>query len=203
MNVWPPEPDTVILPWVWTYLYKVDPITLEDVEKSRGTSNGGTRFGKVVTLAKTYAACAEQPAHRLTWSLIAALNYVGLGCYVSNAFAEAPTPKEPFYMVVDEQFRDWWENCLGKSPIPQGWVIPILKNLQGHPKAPRLWHTHIDGILITKMGFQHTTHEVCLYFKHHYIHGLILVLRQVDDFIIGAKTMQLCLKIKQQIQDNI
>jgi hypothetical protein len=108
-NVWrttttPPEPDTVILPWVWTYLYKVDPITLEDVDKSRGTCNGGTRFGKVVTLAETYAACVEQPAHRLTWSLIAALNYVGLGCDVSNAFAEAPAPKEPFYMVVDEQF---------------------------------------------------------------------------------------------------
>ncbi len=44
---------------------------------------------------------------------------------------------------------------------------------------------------------------MCLYFKHHDIHGLILVLRQVDDFIIGAKTMQLCLDIKQQIQDNM
>ena len=122
---------------------------------------------------------------------------------MSNAFAKAPAPKEPFYMVVDEQFRDWWENCLEKPPIPHGWVIPILKNLQGHPEAPRLWHKHIDGILISKMGFQHTTHEVCLYFKHHDTHGLILVLRQVDDFIIGAKTMQLCLDIKQQIQDNM
>jgi hypothetical protein len=106
-------------------------------------------------------------------------------------------------MVVDEQFRDWCENCLDKLPIPQGWVIPIPKNLQGHPEAPRLWHKHFDGILITKMGFQHTTHEVCLYFKHHNIYRLILVLRQVDDFIIGAKTMQLCLDIKQQIQDNM
>jgi hypothetical protein len=91
-------------PWVWTYLYKVDPITLEDVEKSRDTCNGGTRFSKVVTLAKAYAACVEHPAHRLMWSLIATLNYVGLGCDVSNAFPEAPAPKEPFYMAVDEQF---------------------------------------------------------------------------------------------------
>ena len=29
------------------------------------------------------------------------------------------------------------------------------------------------------------------------------MLRQIDDFIIGAKTMQLCLDIKQQIQDNM
>jgi hypothetical protein len=63
--------------------------------------------------------------------------------------------KEPFYMVVDEQFRDWWENCLEKPPILQGWFIPILKKLQGHPEAPRLWHKHIDGILIIKVGFQH------------------------------------------------
>jgi hypothetical protein len=199
----PPDPKTVILPWVWTYLYKIDPMTLEDVEKSRGTCNGGTRYGKVVTLAETYAACVEQPAHRLTWSLIAALNYIGHGCDVSNAFAEAPAPKEQFYMVVDDQFRDWWENCLGKEPIPRGWVIPILKNLQGHPEAPRLWHKHIDGILLTKMDFQHTTHEPCLYFRHHETLGLILLLRQVDDFIIGAKTMALCLQIKQQIQDNM
>jgi hypothetical protein len=106
-------------------------------------------------------------------------------------------------MVVDEQFRDWWENCLGKPPIPRGWVIPILRNLQGHPEAPRLWHKHIDGILIAKMGFTHTTHEPCLYYKHHATLGLILLLQQVDDFIIGAKTMELCLDIKQQIQDSM
>jgi hypothetical protein len=88
----PPDPNTIILPWVWTYLYKIDPTMLKDVEKSPGTCNGGTRYGKVVTLAETYAVCVEQSAHRLTWSLIAALNYVGLGCDVSNAFAEAPPP---------------------------------------------------------------------------------------------------------------
>jgi hypothetical protein len=188
----PLDPDVVVLPWVWTYLYKIDPVTLEDVEKSRGTCNGGTRHGKV-----------EQPAHRLTWALIAALNYVGLRCDVSNAFAEAPPPNKPFYMVADAQFCDWWENCLGNPPLPRGYVIPILRNLQGHPEAPRLWHKHINGILLTKMGFQHTTHKPCLYFKHHETHGLLIVLRQVDDFIIGAKSMDLCLEIKQQIQDNM
>jgi hypothetical protein len=112
-------------------------------------------------------------------------------------------PKEPFYMVVDEQFRGWWKNCLSNPPISRGWVIPILRNLQGHPEAPQLWHKHINGILIAKMGFTHTTHEPCLYFRHHATLGLILLLRQVDDFIIGAKTMELYLQIKQQIQDNV
>jgi hypothetical protein len=57
-------------------------------------------------------------------------------------------------MVADTQFCDWWENCLGNSPLPRGYVIHILRNLQGHPEAPRLWHKHINGILLTKMGFQ-------------------------------------------------
>jgi predicted transcriptional regulator len=53
------------------------------------------------------------------------------------------------------------------------------------------------------MGFTHTTHEPCLYYKHHVTLGLLLLLQQGDDFIIGAKTMELCLDIKQQIQDNM
>ena len=65
-----------VLPWVWTYLYKVDPITLEDVEKSRGTYNGNTK--RIVTLAETYAACVEQPAHRLMWAIVTALNFIFL-----------------------------------------------------------------------------------------------------------------------------
>jgi hypothetical protein len=61
----PPDRDTVVLPWVWTHLHKIDPNSLEEVEKARGTCNGGQRYGKAVTLAETYAACAEHPAQRL------------------------------------------------------------------------------------------------------------------------------------------
>jgi hypothetical protein len=101
--------NAVILPWVWTYLFKINPITLEDTEKSQGTCNGGAQHGKVITIAETYAACVEKPALPLAWAIIAALNYIGLGRNrdVSNAFAEAPPPKEPFYMEVDRPFQDW------------------------------------------------------------------------------------------------
>jgi hypothetical protein len=194
---------TVVLPWVWTYLYKIDPISLEDTAKSRGTCNGGSRHGKVVTLAETYAACVEQPIHRLAWAITAGVNHISLGCDVSNAFAEAPPPSIPFYMEVDDQFLDWWVNCLGNDPIPKGWVVPILRNLQGHPEAPRLWHKHINGILVNELGFDHTTHEPCLYFKHHPEHGLILILRQVDDFLISAKTRQIADEVRQQIQSKM
>jgi hypothetical protein len=199
----PKGSNTVVLPWVWTYLFKIDPITLEDTAKSRGTCNGGSRHGKVVTLAETYAACVEQPIHRLAWAITAGINYISIGCDVSNAFAEAAPPSIPFFMEVDAQFLDWWVNCLGNAPIPIGWVIPILRNLQGHPEAPRLWHKHINGILVNDLGFDHTTHEPCLYFKHHPEHGLILLLRQVDDFLISAKTKAIAEEVRSQIQSKM
>jgi hypothetical protein len=190
---------TFVLPWVWTYLYKIDPITLKDTAKSHGTCNGGSRHGKVVTLAETYAACVEQPIHCLAWAITAGINHIAIGCDVSNAFAEAPHPSIPFFMEVDAQFLDWWVNCLGNNPIPLGWVIPILRNLQGHPEAPCLWHKHIIGILMDKLGFDHTPHEPCLYFKHHPEHGLILILQQVDDFLISTKNWAIAEEIRQQI----
>ena len=144
----PIDRNTVILPWVWTYLHKIDPNTLEEVEKGRGTCNGGKRYGRALTLAETYAACVEHPAQRLFWAIAASESLITLGCDVANVFAEAPPPTVPFYMEVDDQFRDWWENCMGRPPIPKGYVIPIQRALQGHPESPRLWHQHIHNILI-------------------------------------------------------
>ena len=122
-----------ILPWVWTYLYKEDPITAIKLAKARGTCNGGPRYGKAVTLAETYAACVEQPIHCLTWAISAALNLYCKGYDVGNAFAEAPAPVNPFFMYPDAQYREWWTG-LGNDPIPDGYVIPIQKALQGHPE---------------------------------------------------------------------
>ena len=64
-----------ILTWVWTYIYKEDPATREFKPKARETCNGSQRSG-IVTLAETYASCVEQPAHRLTWALAAALDLI-------------------------------------------------------------------------------------------------------------------------------
>ena len=98
----PRKPNTTVLPWVWSYIFKLDPVTLESTAKSRGTCNGANTSNRTVTLAETYAACVEQPIHRLTWAIIAALDYIGVGCDISNAFAEADGPREKYYMHVDE-----------------------------------------------------------------------------------------------------
>ena len=216
----PIDRNTVILPWVWTYLHKIDPNSLEEVEKARGTCNGGKRYGRAVTLAETYAACVEHPAQRLFWAITASESLITLGCDVANAFAEAPPPAVPFYMEVDDQFRDWWVNCMGRPAIPKGYVIPIQKALQGHPESPRLWHQHIHNILIKDEGFKCCTHEPCLYFKRDeqekieespsevYIKktandGFVLVLRQVDDFAISGSSTEECNKVRKTIQNQM
>jgi hypothetical protein len=198
----PNDSNAVILPFVWTYVHKIDPLTGEIVEKARGTCNGGKRHGKAVTIAETYAACVEQPAQRLFWALVAALNLTAIGCDVGNAFAEAPPPTQPFYMFIDDQFRDWWENCLGRDPIPRGHVLKVNKALQGHPEAPRLWHKHIDKIMTKELEFQATTHETCLYHKH-IGNDLVLVLRQVDDFAIASTNPEHCKNTIQEIESRM
>ena len=181
-------------------MYKLDPVTLKQIAKSRATCNGNKK--RIVTLAETYAACVDQPAHRLMWAIVAALDYIAIGVDVANAYAEAPGTDEPFYMMVDKQFDEWWTQCLGKDPIPHGWVIPIHKNLQGHPEGPRLWNKYIDTIL-QKLQFHRTTHEQCLYYQHHPTDGLILILRQVDDFIIAAKTLEITKRIRDELQSHM
>ena len=198
----PDDPNAVILPFVWTYVHKIDPLTNEIVEKARATCNGGKRHGKAVTIAETHAACVEQPAQRLCWALVAALNLTAIGCDVGNAFAEAPAPTQPFFMHIDDQFREWWESCLGREPVPRGHVLKVNKALQGHPEAPRLWHKHIDKIMTKELGFRATTHETCL--CHKQIDGdLVLVLRQVDDFSIASTNPAHCKHTIQEIESRM
>jgi hypothetical protein len=89
-------------------------------------------------------------------------NLLIFGADMSNAFAEAPPPKQSFYIHLDLAFREWWVRHKKRSPIPLGMVIPILSAMQGRPESPRLWKKHSDAILC-KCGFvlQFTNH-VCI-----------------------------------------
>jgi hypothetical protein len=88
-------------------------------------------------------------------------------------------------MRVDDAFRNWWNKRSPQSSLPCDAVIPIDKNLQGHPEGPRQWSIHIDRILHVHFGLMPTTHAPCLYsgvFQGH----RILFLRQVNDFAIAC-----------------
>ena len=108
----------IALPWVWTYIFKENGLTDDAEANSCGTCNGGLRCGEVVTLAETYTSCVEQPIHRLTWTLSAALNLTVRGYDVGNVFAEAPAPEKPLCTMMDDQFNEWWTEHLRCDPVP-------------------------------------------------------------------------------------
>ena len=57
--------------------------------------------------------------------------------------------------------------------------------------------------MVKNLGFKTTTHKQCFYYKRTTTDGLILILRQVDDFIITAKSMTTCQAIRKEIQGHM
>ncbi len=165
---------------VWTYAKKA----LDARKKARWACDGSPRSGQAKILDETYANCVDQTSSRLFYAISAAENLLIYGADVSNAFAEAPPPKQGFYIHPDRAFREWWSNHKKWPPIANGDVIPILSAMQGHPEFPRLWEKHADAIL-RECGLTPTVHEPCLY--SGMVNGQrVIFKRQVDDFAIAA-----------------
>ena len=165
---------------VWTYSIK----TLDGRKKARCVCDGSSRSGTVKILDETYANCVDQTSSRLFYAISAGENLLVFGADVSNAFAEAPPPKQGFYVRPDRAFHDWWVQHKRRPPIPPGYVIPALSAMQGHPESPRLWEKHADAIL-RELGLTPTTHEPCLY-SGIIADRRVIFKRQVDDFAIAS-----------------
>ena len=142
---------------VWTYAIK----TVDGRKKARCVCDGSSRSGSVQILDETYANCIDQTSARLFYAIAAAENLMIFGSDVSNAFAEAPPPKQGFYFRPDKAFHEWWVKRKHRPPIPLGHVIPVLSAMQGHPESPRLWEKHADAIL-RKLGLKPTSHAFTL-----------------------------------------
>ena len=106
---------------VWTYAIKA----LDARKKARWACDGSPRSGQAQILDETYANCVDQTSSRLFYAISAAENLLIYGADVSNAFAEAPPPKQGFYIHPDRAFREWWSNHKKRPPIADGDVIPI------------------------------------------------------------------------------
>ncbi|KAL7552295.1 hypothetical protein ACHAWF_018275 [Thalassiosira exigua] len=189
--------DDAVFNLVWTYVVK----ELDKRKKARCTCDGSTRSGQVRVLDYTYANCVDQTSSRLFYAVSAAENLQIYGADVSNAFGEAPPPKQGFYIRPDKAFTHWWVNCKGRAPIQHGHVIPILAAMQGHPEAGRLWEKHADAIL-RSIGLTPTIHEPCLY--SGIVNGdRVIFLRQVDDFAVAAPSERTANILFDLIDDRI
>jgi hypothetical protein len=165
---------------MWTYAIKA----LDSRKKARWACDGLPRSGQAKILDETYANCVDQTSSHLFYAVSAAENLLIYGADVSNAFAEAPPPKQGFYIHPDRAFREWWVHHKKRAPIPDGVVILILSAMQGHPELPCLWEKHADAIL-RDCGLVPMVHEPCLYSGMVDGHRVIFK-RQVDDFAVAA-----------------
>ena len=186
-----------VLPMIWSYLIKTC-----GRKKARCVANGAPHLKGSVTLANTYAACLEQTGARIFWSLSALHNRKVYGADASNAFAEAPPPKAPLYLRIDDAYKEWYESKTGLT-IPAASYVQVFHAIQGHPEAPRLWQDHIDGIL-RRLGFKPTTKEPCVYIHKDSTKGHeIYLLRQVDDFAIACDDETVAEKFWRLIDSNL
>jgi hypothetical protein len=172
----------VVFHTVWTYGYGIK--ALDAHKKARMVCDGSLRAGQAHVLDETYANCIDQSSSRMFYAIAATENLLIYGADVSNAFAEAPPPKQGFYIYPNRAFNEWWVRHLLHPPLEPGQVIPILSAMQGHSESPRLWEKHADPIL-QDIGMTPTVHEPCIY------SGIIngkhtLLKRQVNDFAIAA-----------------
>ena len=189
-----------LLPLLWTYIIKDN-----GTKKARCVCNGSPKMRVAVTLANTYAKSLEQTGARIFWASTAIHNFIVIGADASNAFAEAPPPKAPLYVTIDQPYREWYKHKFPDKPaIPQNAVLQVKGALQGHPESARLWAKLIDKI-IQNLGLQPTTHEPCLYSTDDYNNTgkRVLFLRQVDDFAIACEDTQTAKDIIKAINDKM
>ena len=180
---------------VWQYDIKQD-----GRKKARATCDGSTRGNVVRVLDHTYAGTPDHIGQRIFFAACAAENLLIYGSDASNAFAEARPPKQGINLHADRSFREWWV-WKKRPPLPEGYVVPLLSAMQGHPEAPRLWEKHIDKIL-RSIGLVPTIHEPCLYSGVIGGHR-VLLLRQVDDFATAAEDESTCEKVLDLIDAHL
>jgi deoxyuridine 5'-triphosphate nucleotidohydrolase len=185
--------DANVLNLLWCYNVKTD-----GTLKARMVCNGRPSNKNTAIFGYTYAKSLDHVGSRIFWAASASKNFVVRGADASNAFAEADAPKIPLFVRVNEQFREWWTEKMKRPPIPEGYVLPVNKAIQGHPEASRAWATLIDSILKTKLHFKATTHEPCLYIGY-FNNNEILFLRQVDDFAVAAETADIATTVINKI----
>jgi hypothetical protein len=182
---------------IWTYVIKLE----NQRKKARCTCDGSTRGGQVRVLDHVHANSIDQTGSRIFYGLTAAENLVVFGSDVSNAFGEAPPPKQGFFIRPDQAFREWWARK-GREPIPEGYVIPVLAAMQGHPESGRLWEKHIDKILRVKLHLTPTVHEPCIYSGE--IEGIrVIFKRQVDDFAVATQNESIANMVFDELDKHL
>ncbi len=189
--------DDAVFPLVWTYNIKAE----DGWKKAQCTCNGSLRTGRACVFNETYTNCVDQTSSRLFYAIAAAENPLSFGANVSNAFAEAPLPKQGFFICPNCASMEWWTQHRKNPPLDPNNIIPVLSAMQGHSESLQLWEKHANAIL-QELGLTPTVHEPCLY--SNTINGNHIILKcQVDNFAIAAPNKIMANILLDKIDDKL
>jgi hypothetical protein len=88
---------------VWRYVIKA----VDGRKKAHWACDGSPCSNQAKILDETYANCVDQTSLQLFYTIAAVKNLLIFGAVVSNAFGEAPPPKQGFYIYLDRAFHEW------------------------------------------------------------------------------------------------
>jgi hypothetical protein len=162
------DEDAAVFHLVWAFK------ALNRRKKAQCIWDGSPWAGQAHILDKTYTNCVDQTSSRMFYAIALAENLLMYGANILNTFAEAPPPKQGFYIYPDHAFNKWWVNHKHQPPLATGQVIPILSAMQGHPESLCLWKKHANSIL-RDLSLTPTVHEPCLYFGM--VEGKLVILK--------------------------
>ena len=103
-----------------------------------------------------------------------------------DEFAHSPAPEVPTFMMIDNQYYEWYLDQFGKK-LDKSRVLPILHTFWGNPESGKLWERHINNSLMSStLNFKHTTHDYTIY-QTTFKGNKVRVLQMVDDLLIQCE----------------
>ena len=117
-----------------------------------------------------------------------------------DAFAHSPGPSMPTFTKLDDAFRDWHLEQTGVL-LDKDLVLPVLRALQGHLEAARLWEEHISAIL-EDVGFKNAMPEKNIY-AGQFCGEKVLLVHQVNDFALGCRQESIAKSVYSDIRAKL
>jgi hypothetical protein len=93
--------DAAVFHTVWTSNAKA----FDHCKKPHCVCDGSPPAGIAIILDKMYVKCVNQTSSWMFYGITDAENLLVYGADVSNAFVEAPLPKQDFYLYPDRAFH--------------------------------------------------------------------------------------------------
>ena len=152
-------------------------------------------------IVSAWSSCVEMPIQRLFLALCAAKGHQIRSADSQNAHTHAEACGIETRIQADNACIEWAQEILQKD-VRRGSVMKVSHSLQRHPLSGKLWMGMIDKILIDDLGFSTTAHDQCIH-KRTDPEGTILILRQVDDFLIGTTDESIAERITKRIGKRV